>query len=117
MKHVQSITTLLECISCPCLKHLLLFAFQVKTLREELTARGIDIDGMDREQCKKSLDDHLCGVKRPLALLCTNCLESLPRAHSQYTVAHLEILHHLKSIIGNNILTGEVFTIVRIGCQ
>ena len=62
--------------------------------------RGIDVDGGDREQCKIALDKHLSGVKRPLALLCTGCLRSLPTAHSQYMVAQLEILHDLKSIIG-----------------
>ena len=73
----------------------------MKTLRAELTSRDIDITGLDRDECKKALDDNLSGIKRPLALRCTNCLDSLPSAHSQYTVAQLEILHDLKSIIGN----------------
>ena len=69
-------------------------------MRDELTKQGKDIDGKTKDECRLKLDDHLAGIKRPLALLCTDTMSELPRTHSRYSVAQLEILHDLKSIIG-----------------
>lgn len=59
----------------------------------------MDVEGLLKADMKKSLDEELSGVKRPIALLCTDDIP-IRRKTDNYLIAHLEILHDLKSLIG-----------------
>lgn len=52
-----------------------------------------------KPELKAILDKDLAGIKRPIALLCTDEDAMIGKTNS-YIIAHLEILHDLKSTIG-----------------
>lgn len=74
----------------------------MKTLRSECTDRGIDVEGCVKKTLEDNLTHDLRGIKRPIALLCTE--EGRPSGLVQYMICQLEILHDLKSIIGTYLI-------------
>ena len=72
-------------------------------MRTELNDRGVETDGMNGTEMKTKLDQLLCGIRRPIALMCEDGF-SVDDKLIDYAIAQLEPLHDLKTTICKSII-------------